>query len=175
MDLTVKPSSVGCSGIQARELIDSAFPLQDNLTWQIMYFLQFLRITWRRKQQPPRTEMLNVVIRDYEHYYPGIVNKTSQSMRQAVGFHITEVDPIAHSSWLVSTIGIPLMGCYMKFWHSQNRPIHHNHRGHQLHWGDCQGSDVYHGPGFPEGTIHVEKSGVKVLSILAEQDLRWDN
>ncbi|XP_021044279.1 melanoma-associated antigen 11-like [Mus pahari] len=107
--------SVEASSSQIREDFDPDAPSQHILNSKTIDLILFLLLKYRRKQQTCKAEILYMVIRGYEDYFPAIFTKASDCLRLTFGLEVIERNPRVHSYSLVNALGLTYDGMHHGF------------------------------------------------------------
>ncbi|XP_069320270.1 melanoma-associated antigen 8-like [Eulemur rufifrons] len=79
---------------------------QEELNDKMSDLVHFLLLKYRMKEPTTQEEMLNIVIRDYQDFFPEIFEKASDCMHMIFGLDVKEVDPASHCYALVTALGL---------------------------------------------------------------------
>ncbi|XP_069320276.1 melanoma-associated antigen 11-like [Eulemur rufifrons] len=90
----------------SQNLLDPVSVLQEALKEEMFDLVHFLLLKYRFKEPITKAQMLNIVLRDYQEFFPEIFMKASEYMQMVFGVDVKEVDPASHSYVLVTTLGL---------------------------------------------------------------------
>ena len=105
------PSSQNEESPSTSQALPNAESLPRNvIDERVADMVEFLLLKYRTKELTTKAEMLNVVIKDYQDYFPEIFREASECLQLAFGVDVKEVDPSDDSYALVTTLGLTCDG-----------------------------------------------------------------
>ncbi|XP_050997895.1 melanoma-associated antigen 10-like [Acomys russatus] len=110
-----RASSFESFGRQATELDDPHSPSQGVLNRKMIDVVRFLLIKYTRKQLTSKAQILYIVLRGYEEYYPVIFSKASDCLRLLFGLEIVERNTLDHIYSVALALGITYHGTQQGF------------------------------------------------------------